>query len=236
MIFKTLGMIRIAHEAETGGTPAPEATAPETPAEPTPETPAPDAEQSTDEAEGTPAPDGGADQGDENIEPDVIEAFKIDVPKGNEIFNDDVKAFETSFADWSKEHPDATAREALQWAAGQQMERAKAAHDEQMKKADEFATERNANVDKWTEALKADPQFGGEKLGETTALAMKAVEHAGDDGKLLGLLEQSGYGSNPVVIKALALYAQKFLAESPAKQNVGGKGRKNFSNAIYGDK
>lgn len=52
----------------------------------------------------------------------------------------------------------------------------------------------------WVEAATSDKEFGGEKLNENLAVAQKALSTFGTP-ELRGLLEKSGLGNNPEVIR-----------------------------------
>lgn len=52
----------------------------------------------------------------------------------------------------------------------------------------------------WVAAATSDKEFGGEKLNENLAVAQKALTTFGTP-ELRGLLEQSGFGNNPEVIR-----------------------------------
>lgn len=53
----------------------------------------------------------------------------------------------------------------------------------------------------WATALKADPELGGEKLAENTAVAVKAMQ-AFASPALQALLEKSGLGNHPEMVRA----------------------------------
>lgn len=52
----------------------------------------------------------------------------------------------------------------------------------------------------WVEGAKSDKEFGGEKFGENLAVAKKAIDKFGTP-ELLKLLNESGLGSHPEVIR-----------------------------------
>ena len=63
---------------------------------------------------------------------------------------------------------------------------------------------RNAQVLKWHAELKNDPEFGGQNFGANVEYYRRGVRHIDPKGELTAILEQSGYGSHPVVVKAIA--------------------------------
>lgn len=56
----------------------------------------------------------------------------------------------------------------------------------------------------WVDELKADKEFGGDKFDVTVTGAQNALRKFDTDGGMLKLLEASGFGDNPTVIKFLA--------------------------------
>lgn len=56
----------------------------------------------------------------------------------------------------------------------------------------------------WVDELKADKDFGGDKFDVTVTGAQNALRKFDTDGGMLKLLEASGFGDNPTVIKFLA--------------------------------
>ena len=55
----------------------------------------------------------------------------------------------------------------------------------------------------WVAAIKADPQMGGEKLQATAKAANAGAKWAGGE-KFLAVLESSGLGNHPDVVRAMA--------------------------------
>lgn len=56
----------------------------------------------------------------------------------------------------------------------------------------------------WVDELKADKEFGGDKFDVTVTGAQSALRKFDTDGGMLKLLEDSGFGDNPTVIRFLA--------------------------------
>jgi len=69
----------------------------------------------------------------------------------------------------------------------------------QMVAAQEAA--RTAVVTQWTADAKSDKEFGGDKLNENLAVAKKALDAVGTP-ELKELLEKTGLGNNPEIIRA----------------------------------
>lgn len=58
-------------------------------------------------------------------------------------------------------------------------------------------------VEKWIERAKADPEIGGDKLGDTLATAKRALAAYGSPA-LTELLNKTGFGNHPEFIRAFA--------------------------------
>lgn len=63
---------------------------------------------------------------------------------------------------------------------------------------------RNKQVEDWNKALREDKEFGGEKFAENVEYFLRGVKHLDASGELETLLEETGYGSHPGVVKAVA--------------------------------
>jgi hypothetical protein len=60
-----------------------------------------------------------------------------------------------------------------------------------------------AQLDAWREEVIKDPVMGGDNLKKTTENARRAVKAFGDD-QFINLLNETGYGDNPEVVKFLS--------------------------------
>lgn len=67
--------------------------------------------------------------------------------------------------------------------------------------AEQQAAQHTAMVEGWTNASKADKEFGGDKLDENLAIAQKAMQTLGTP-ELLSFLNESGLGNHPELIRA----------------------------------
>jgi len=89
----------------------------------------------------------------------------------------------------------------------------------------------------WKQASQTDKEFGGEKLAENLSVAKKALDAFGSP-ELRALLEQSGLGNNPEVIRFMfragkAISEDSFVGRStgagkPMPKDFGG-----FASALY---
>lgn len=71
------------------------------------------------------------------------------------------------------------------------------------KEHERFMQVRQENMDKWAKELKQDPDFAGENFQTSVQYALKGLAHVDPKGELLQVLEQSGYGSHPAVVRAM---------------------------------
>ncbi len=89
----------------------------------------------------------------------------------------------------------------------------------------------------WAEAAKVDQEFGGEKLNENLAVAKKALDKFGSP-QLRTLLEESGLGNNPEVIRFMyragkAISEDTFVGGSKGNQKSGPKNFNDLASALY---
>ncbi|MCD7984138.1 MAG: hypothetical protein LUG19_07785 [Desulfovibrio sp.] len=63
---------------------------------------------------------------------------------------------------------------------------------------------RDRQVEEWNRALREDRDFGGAGFTANVQYFLAGVKHVDPDGSLTQLLEDTGYGSHPAVVKALA--------------------------------
>jgi hypothetical protein len=176
---------------------------------------------------GEPAPQTTEGQGEgvQNTDPTPSE-FKLDLPEGFEQYGEQVGKFGDAFKAWRAENPDATAEDAIQWAAAHQAQSVQ----EQTQQALEA---RNEQISKWEADIKADKEFGGDAYDQNLGMAVKAIEAFGDD-DLRAFLDQTGAGSHPAVVKAF-MRAGKTLGEAPVVGQANGSAKKNFASALYGN-
>ncbi|MCR5564004.1 MAG: hypothetical protein K6F46_11705 [Desulfovibrio sp.] len=79
-----------------------------------------------------------------------------------------------------------------------------------------------AQLKKWVEEAKADKEFGGDNFDENVADAKRGLATFDTDGSIRAMLEETGYGSNPAVLKIFARVG-KALGED---RLVGSSGKK----------
>ena len=61
-----------------------------------------------------------------------------------------------------------------------------------------------AQLKKWVEEAKADKEFGGDNFDANVADAKRGLATFDTDGSIRAMLEETGYGSNPAVLKIFA--------------------------------
>lgn len=84
-------------------------------------------------------------------------------------------------------------------------------NNEQMKAFAEYAQqehqvamqERQNNMQKWENELRQAPEFAGENFNQAVQYALMGLNHIDPKGELKTVLEESGYGSHPAVVKAM---------------------------------
>lgn len=86
----------------------------------------------------------------------------------------------------------------------------------------------------WAATTKADKEIGGDKLAENLAIATKVRDLGGPD--LVKVLDVTGLGNHPAVIKAFAKFG-RMLSEDKFVAGDGGKGApRSQEDRIYGKK
>ncbi|MDY7579358.1 protease [Herbaspirillum sp. RTI4] len=85
----------------------------------------------------------------------------------------------------------------------------------------------DAQVSAWADAAKADKEIGGDKLNENLAIAKKALDTFGTP-ELTKMLNDSGMGNHPEIIRAFLRAGQKI---SPGNFVPSGQGTSQTSNA-----
>ena len=69
-------------------------------------------------------------------------------------------------------------------------------------------------VEQWRRDVAADPEMGGDRLAGTVARAQLALERFDTDGSIGRLLEESGYGNHPAVIRFFNRMADGLMEDS----------------------
>jgi hypothetical protein len=102
-------------------------------------------------------------------------------------------------------------------------------------KAVEMADEtRNKNLDTWEAQVKSDKELGGSNLDTTLSNYRQGVKTFDKSGFLTKLLEESGYGSHPEMVRIFSTIGKMVSSDSlviPGKP--GGENRKSAEELLY---
>lgn len=87
-------------------------------------------------------------------------------------------------------------------------------------------------VQDWEAASRADPEFGGEKLAENLAIANRVFEAYDPQGIIRGLLQETGYGNHPDLIRFMLAIGRDLSPDRMVSggHNSGGDARAQFPN------
>ncbi|MDE5878875.1 MAG: hypothetical protein K2G99_02435 [Desulfovibrio sp.] len=80
----------------------------------------------------------------------------------------------------------------------------------------------NAQVEAWREEVAADPELGGERFEASVARAQLALGRFDEGGRIGRLLEASGYGNHPDVLRFFNRLADAVMEDVPAPGSAGG--------------
>lgn len=183
-----------------------------------------DAGETPPEQDGETPPETEGQEGEGTTEPDAPTEFALEAPEGMTEYAADFEAYSTASNEWLQANPDATAEDALRFAAEYQGNRV-----EQLMQ--DIANAPQENADKWESDLRADPSFGGADYDANVAIAVRAIDQLGSD-DLKDQLSRTGLGSHPDLVKAF-YEAGKLLSEAPVAGQAQGAAKKSFSNALY---
>lgn len=178
------------------------------------------------EGQGATASDADVAEQDKTKPETVAEEWKLTAPEGMGDYQGDFDAFAQDMGQWLKDNPDADARAALAEAAARQ---ARTVTEAQAKMAEQHA----AQVAQWEKDAKSDPVIGGAKYDENVATALKGVAAVADD-EFRALMDQTGLGNHPAVIRAFLKVGQQ-IADTPVVKGTPTNGAaKSLSSALYG--
>lgn len=156
--------------------------------------------------------------------------FELTPAEGLESFADDYSSYSAAGNDFLSANPNASAREALAFAAEYQAEKAREA-------GKAFQERFNGTIEKWEGECVADPRIGG---GNRAKYDGEVVHYhnglrAIGSPELVKVLDESGLGSHPEIFAAFAKVGRS-AQESPIFGGEGGKGQVSFADALYGKK
>lgn len=84
----------------------------------------------------------------------------------------------------------------------------------------------------WLTAVKADKEFGGDKVEANIAVARKAIDAFGTP-ELKALLNQTGLGNNPELIRAFYRAGKAISEDRFVSGGAASTGSKNLASALY---
>lgn len=90
----------------------------------------------------------------------------------------------------------------------------------------------SAQIAAWGDAAKTDKEFGGDKLSENMAIAKKALEAFGTP-ELTKMLNDSGLGNHPEIIRAFFRAGQKISSGSFVPSGQGTSQAASASSKLY---
>lgn len=98
-----------------------------------------------------------------------------------------------------------------------------------------FQEQQQAQGKAWIEEFKADKEFGGDKYDVSVAEAQKALATFDEDGTVSKMLQETGYGNNPAVLKIFARVGRA-LGEDKLPGMSGGAEDKPLWDRLYKNK
>ena len=152
------------------------------------------------------------------------EALTLKAPEGFEDYQAEFDNFAGDMDKWQKANPEATLKDALAEAARRQADLVKAQTTQ--------ATEAfNAQIDTWDKQARADKEFGGDDYQKNLSVAASAIKEFAPN--LLPVLQESGLGSHPEMIRFAVKFGQMNLSE--ARISKAGQSSANLSleDALY---
>ena len=93
-------------------------------------------------------------------------------------------------------------------------------------------TRQDATVAGWLDQAKADPEFGGDKLAENLAVAKKALDAFGSP-ELVKMLNESGLGNHPEIVRAFYRAGQKISSGSFVPSGAGAPQTRDAAKTLY---
>lgn len=174
--------------------------------------------ESTDEA-GSESKEGESDKGQESDEGKSTDAFELKLSENTTLDDKHVEDL-TAFA---KE------KGLSQEVAQEILSREEKAVSSYIESAE---AESNKMVEDWRKEVENDKELGGDNLKETVAAARGALKEFGSE-DLVKLLDESGYGNHPLVIKFLKNTYDKISDDSLVQPGAGGTKTKSLAETFY---
>lgn len=118
--------------------------------------------------------------------------------------------------------------------AGYSQEQAQAAVDLHIKNIQEQNEAFVSTRKEWVEELKADKEFGGAQFDSTVQGAALALRKFDADGGMYRLLEDSGFGDNPTVIRFLARVNKALGEDTVHTERSRAESKEPLEHRLYG--
>ncbi|KAA0020728.1 peptidase [Salinicola corii] len=141
----------------------------------------------------------------EEAKPNAPEAYDFKLPEGfeGELNQDAIGEFEPIARELDLN------QEQAQKLVDIYTRQSQAAHQKQIEQYRE-------TQEQWVKDLKSDAEFGGAKFDANIKHAQRAIQEFGNDG-IKSLLDQSGLGNNPDVVKMFAVIGKRMAEDSPGQ-------------------
>lgn len=91
-----------------------------------------------------------------------------------------------------------------------------------------------AQIEKWVGEVKSDKEIGGDKLPENLSIAKKAIDSFGNP-QIKALLDSSGLGNNPDVIKMFVNIGKAISEDGFVSGNKNAGTKQSLENRLYGN-
>ena len=96
----------------------------------------------------------------------------------------------------------------------------------------------DARVESWNKSLKEDSDFGGDQFAENSGQVSQFIQATLPDGikdEFLGVMNDTGLGSHPAVVKYIHALSKKFptMEDSPSRGQAGGQRPKSTEDRMY---
>lgn len=87
----------------------------------------------------------------------------------------------------------------------------------------------------WREELRADKDFGGDKYDASLAEAKKALATFDEGGQIRAMLDETGYGDHPAVVRIFTRVGRALAEDKVMKKNDGVRERSLLEDRLYPD-
>lgn len=157
-----------------------------------------------------------SETGEKDSKPAEPEPYELTAPDGYPMGADALKAFtdHCRAAGFSKEQ----AEKQLDWMKGNYQ-----------RWQEEQVTQRKS----WREELRADKDFGGDKYDASLAEARQALAQFDDGGQIRAMLNETGYGDHPAVVRIFARVGRALAEDNAIGKSDGGGKKSPLEDRLY---